>query len=229
MRKFVIADIHGCHRALMQCFQRSKFNYTKDLLIVLGDVVDRGPDTSKCIEELMQVQHLVYVCGNHDICALAWLRDGWVSDEWLSEGGDTTIASYKKCPKLIVLHRHFFDIAKYYYVDDNRMFIHGGFSLDTPIENQNPYDFLQNRTLRKIAFKNATSRIRLSKYREVFVGHYSTTSKNIDKPIKLCEVWFMNQGSGYPNGRLTIMNIDTHRYWQSDTMDAIYPIKKGEI
>ena len=38
MKTFVIGDIHGAYKALLQCFERSGFDYEKDHLIVLGDV-----------------------------------------------------------------------------------------------------------------------------------------------------------------------------------------------
>jgi len=34
-----MGDIHGSFKALKQCLQRSKFNYQKDRLIVLGDII----------------------------------------------------------------------------------------------------------------------------------------------------------------------------------------------
>ena len=40
MRTLVLADIHGGHRALLQCFERSSFEYENDQLIFLGDATD---------------------------------------------------------------------------------------------------------------------------------------------------------------------------------------------
>jgi serine/threonine protein phosphatase 1 len=40
MRTFAIGDIHGAYKAMMQCFERSGFDYKKDHLIVMGDVCD---------------------------------------------------------------------------------------------------------------------------------------------------------------------------------------------
>jgi len=53
MRTLAIGDIHGNYKALMQCFERSKFDENKYRLIVLGDVYDSFPDSSKCVEQLM--------------------------------------------------------------------------------------------------------------------------------------------------------------------------------
>ena len=57
MKKFVIGDIHGAYGALVQVLQRSKFDYKKDLLITLGDIVDGGKDSYKCVEELLKIEN----------------------------------------------------------------------------------------------------------------------------------------------------------------------------
>jgi len=49
MKTFVIGDIHGAYKALIQCLKRSKFDYDRDRLICLGDVVDGYPETKECI------------------------------------------------------------------------------------------------------------------------------------------------------------------------------------
>lgn len=40
MKAYAIGDIHGAYKALIQCFERSKSDYSKDRLIVMGDIVD---------------------------------------------------------------------------------------------------------------------------------------------------------------------------------------------
>ncbi|NJK86327.1 MAG: hypothetical protein HC906_10500 [Bacteroidales bacterium] len=43
-RTFVIGDIHGAFKALVQCLERSEFDYEHDKLICLGDVCDGWPE-----------------------------------------------------------------------------------------------------------------------------------------------------------------------------------------
>ena len=52
MKTFAIGDIHGAYKALVQCLERSKFDYDNDRLIVMGDVVDGYPDVKRCFDEL---------------------------------------------------------------------------------------------------------------------------------------------------------------------------------
>ena len=55
MRLFVIGDIHGAYKSLLQCFERSGFDYLKDRLFVLGDVCDGYIEVRQCIEELFKI------------------------------------------------------------------------------------------------------------------------------------------------------------------------------
>ena len=55
MRTLVCGDIHGAHRALLQCFEKSSFDYEKDKLICLGDVADGWSEVPECFDELLKV------------------------------------------------------------------------------------------------------------------------------------------------------------------------------
>ena len=52
MNRFCIGDIHGNYQALLEVMSKSNFDYVKDKLIVLGDVVDGHPCTKEVIDEL---------------------------------------------------------------------------------------------------------------------------------------------------------------------------------
>ena len=55
MRTFVIGDIHGAYKALLECLELSKFKKNNDRLICLGDVCDRGRQVKECIDELLTI------------------------------------------------------------------------------------------------------------------------------------------------------------------------------
>ena len=62
-RTLAIGDIHGGHRAMMQCLERSEFNYKKDRLISLGDGADGWSGVVECIEELHKIKNLFILLG----------------------------------------------------------------------------------------------------------------------------------------------------------------------
>ena len=81
-RQFVIGDIHGAYRALIQCMERARFDRDTDSLICLGDVCDGWPETRRCVDELLTIPNLVYVLGNHDTWLLKWMKTGDVENIW---------------------------------------------------------------------------------------------------------------------------------------------------
>ena len=95
MKTFVIGDIHGNLVGLKKCLQSSRFDYKNDRLIALGDVCDRGVNVAQCIEELLKIKNCVYIIGNHDLMTLDWAVNGVQRKEWLSQGGQLTIESYR--------------------------------------------------------------------------------------------------------------------------------------
>ena len=94
MKTFIVGDIHGAYKALLQCFDRSGFDRETDRLIVIGDVCNGYPEVQQCIDELLKVKHCDFVIGNHDMWALGWALRGDKPEIWTSQGGDRTIASY---------------------------------------------------------------------------------------------------------------------------------------
>ena len=95
-KTFVIGDIHGSYRALLQCLEKSQFNYLEDHLICLGDVADGWPETRESIDELLKIKNLKYILGNHDFWTLNWMETGYPEQGWIDQGGIATINSYTK-------------------------------------------------------------------------------------------------------------------------------------
>lgn len=64
-RLFVVGDLHGCYNELMQQLSIVDFNFNNDLLISVGDLVDRGKDSLKCLE-LVKEPWFKAIRGNHE-------------------------------------------------------------------------------------------------------------------------------------------------------------------
>jgi serine/threonine protein phosphatase 1 len=216
MKTFVIGDIHGAYKALMQCLELSQFDPAKDSLICLGDVCDRGVQVKECIDVLMAIPRCVYILGNHDAWALNWAMEGKVPVAWIEQGGDLTIASYLGKP-MPGAHMQFLSDAKYYYIYRNKLFVHGGFDAETPLEKTQKEVFLWDRGLltRAREIQPSYPDYKFGTYDEVFVGHTPTISFGKTEPKKFCNVWALDTGAGW-GAPLTIMDVDTHEFWQSD-------------
>ena len=223
-RSFVLGDIHGAYRALIQCFERSGFDRDEDELICLGDVCDGWPETKRCIDELLRVKNLIYILGNHDTWLLQWMKTGEIENIWYVQGGEASIHSYTG--KLIPPeHVAFLEKAKPYHILGNSLFVHAGIDPSARLEKQSNDIFLWDRALARKALNHFVKgeQMKLSSFDEIYVGHTPTT---YGAPVRACEVWLMDTGAGW-SGQLSIMAIGTKEYFVSDRVPDLYPGIQG--
>jgi bis(5'-nucleosyl)-tetraphosphatase (symmetrical) len=72
MATWVIGDIHGCWQTLQALLQRIEWLPGRDSLWLVGDLVNRGPDSLEVLRWAKEHdEHLVAVLGNHDLHLLA--------------------------------------------------------------------------------------------------------------------------------------------------------------
>jgi serine/threonine protein phosphatase 1 len=83
---YVVGDIHGCYNQLQKELDRVGFNVAIDRLFSVGDIVDRGPESFKCLE-LFSKGWFHPVLGNHEILMLDTIMDGEYDDMWVNNGG----------------------------------------------------------------------------------------------------------------------------------------------
>lgn len=83
---WVVGDIHGCFSMLMKRLRECRFDPQQDLLVSVGDLIDRGPDSLGCLA-LLRESWMTAVRGNHEQMALD-ARASSQSTLWLMNGGD---------------------------------------------------------------------------------------------------------------------------------------------
>ncbi len=238
MKTFVIGDIHGAHLALVQCLERSKFDYENDRLIVLGDVCDGWPFVKDCFDELLKIKNLVYLIGNHDEWARTYYQEfnlygiAYADPLWTKQGGLMTLASYQN-EKMPNAHLNLLNQALYYFEDEynGRVFVHAGIDPNQRVMDRQDKELLVwDRQLLKSAWAKRFSKpdYKFGGWNEIFVGHTTTLWFKSDcvEPLHLCNVWALDTGAGW-SGKLTIMNVDNKVYWQSDHTSILYPDIKG--
>lgn len=104
-RLYAIGDVHGrldLFRALIKRLEADAVGRGKmpTRLIVLGDLIDRGPHSRNVLELVMRMQlqnddHFVVLRGNHEEMLLASAEgDASAQRLWLANGGDATLRSY---------------------------------------------------------------------------------------------------------------------------------------
>jgi serine/threonine protein phosphatase 1 len=240
MRTLCVGDIHGSYKGLMQVLERSSFDYKEDQLICLGDVADSWPDVVECFEELMKMDNLIFIRGNHDEWLLEWFRSNIAKGTWLSQGGKASLDSYMKLDNLANIankHRKFIESSVYHYVDkQNRLYVHGGFNWHLPLDEWIASELMWDRHAFETASMWESHKVThptdkpgyFKQFNEVFVGHTATNNNRNwrlgrhDEPMHVANMWNLDQGAGWA-GRLSIIDVDTKEFWQSDNSHLLYP------
>lgn len=242
MRKFVLGDVHGGLKAIHQVLERANVT-NNDTLIFLGDFVDGWSESPAVLDfliELQKKQPCIFIRGNHDELLLDWLLGNNENiDEklWFQHGGEATVKSYQNIDaETKEKHIDFLKSLQDYYLDDeNRLFIHAGFTNMKGVEHEffKPL-FYWDRTLWEtaLAIDNQLSKdaitypLRLKIYNEIFIGHTPVTKINQTIPVNKACVWNVDTGAAF-KGKLTIMDVDTKEFWQSDALPELYPNENG--
>lgn len=238
-RIFVIGDIHGAYKALNQVLDRANLK-KDDRLIFLGDYVDGWSESSKVIQRLIELSNThdcLFIRGNHDALFQEWLETKTENRLWLRNGGGSTIASYNKFSKAELDKHHMFlsNLQNYYIDDDQRLFVHGGFTkLSGPKNEYYDYVFYWDRTLWETAVATDPNLAkddprfpeRFTHFKEIFIGHTPVTRLGETKPFKALNVWNADTGAGF-DGPLSMLEVNTKEVIQSDPVKELYPNEQG--
>jgi len=123
-------------------------------------------------------------------------------------------------------HADFFKYQNRYYKDgENNIFVHGGFIRTLTVNNTPRDTMMWDRKLWDSALSANSTKTQLKfaeEVNQVFIGHTTTLFWDSDKPMKADKVWNIDTGAG-GGGKLTIMNVDTNEYFQSDLVPDLYP------
>lgn len=103
--KYVMSDLHGRYDKYREMLGKIEFKDT-DLLFILGDVCDRGPDGVKILLDMMERKNVIPIMGNHDLFLLSVgqmvmeMTDSeqvMASEEyadWMNNGGSYTLKAF---------------------------------------------------------------------------------------------------------------------------------------
>lgn len=142
-RIFAIGDIHGCLvelKFLLSHVEETQKLTPADLVVFIGDYIDRGPDSKGVIEYLMAFQqrftNTIFLRGNHEDMFLSYLGlPGTLGEVFLPNGGVETLASYGIAPdtspeEIINLmptaHYSFFLNLESYVITPEFVLVHAG-------------------------------------------------------------------------------------------------------
>ena len=64
-RDFVVGDVHGCFTSVAAALREARFSSARDRLLCVGDLVDRGPESARCLG-FLRLPWVHAVRGNHE-------------------------------------------------------------------------------------------------------------------------------------------------------------------
>jgi serine/threonine protein phosphatase 1 len=212
----------------------------KDTLIFLGDYVDGWSQSPQVIDFLIGLKtthNCVFIRGNHDELLRTWLDESKDNLLWYKHGGEATVLAYADVSVATKLkHIEFlYALEDFHLDDDNRLFIHAGFTNMNGIDFEYfPKLFYWDRTLWETALAlDKTMKTddllypkRFTLYKEIYIGHTPTTRIDKTIPVQMACVWNLDTGAAF-KGPLTIMDVDTKEFWQSEPLPSLYPNEKG--
>lgn len=168
---YAVSDIHGEFDAYIRLLRKLALR-PGDTLYVLGDVVDRGPDGIRVLQDMMGRGNVVPVLGNHEFimaCCLRFLNteiteealarfrpeDVQALSDWLSNGGEPTMRAFRALSPGD--RREVMDyLGEFRLYEEVRaggrdyVLVHAGienFSPEKPLEDYSPADFLEGRDI----------------------------------------------------------------------------------
>lgn len=221
-RVFVFGDIHGTFRELKKLLNyiEKKCNLNEeDLLIFVGDYIDRGRESRDVIDLLINLKnkHHNTIClkGNHEDMLIDFLTgDGMCGEYYLENGGKNFFRSYKLNPKakppellneLPEEHLEFLNSLDRFVVLDDYIIVHAGFNPLKDMTTQENKDifWIRDEFLNNVHYFNKT----------IVFGHTVMKKVFIDLPYRIG----IDTGLVY-GGKLTCIELTTKK---------IYQLKKG--
>lgn len=111
---YAMSDLHGEYEKYLAMLEKIKFSQ-EDTLYLLGDLVDRGPEPVKILQDIMQRPNVYPLLGNHEVMAVYILKqllvevteetisqvDAYLMENimlWQRNGGGVTLEQFQALP-----------------------------------------------------------------------------------------------------------------------------------
>lgn len=229
-RVLAIGDVHGMYEKLIKLMDKIRFNPDEDLLIFLGDYIDRGPDPGRCLQYIFALQQQypdVVVClmGNHEVMMSSYFMqkrgsyNNLIVDyagSWLDNGGLETLKQLDEMDadtKEELLQWVMNLPVKYQYQD--YFFCHAGVDPDVTLAVQNEFDMLWRRQQWWEQYKGEETLV---------VGHtpvqkvmkLTGKERRTPKPLFLANhVIMCDTGAYMSGGKLSCVDVLAGKVWQA--------------
>ena len=208
---FVVGDIHGCYGTVMQQLSEAGFDPRVDRLLCVGDLVDRGPASARCLQ-LVHEPWFHAVWGNHEDLMLRALHASPRSSDyrlWMLNGGDWAQgADPRTLAEAIRSHAASASLAMEVPVDGQRV---GLVHAEVPGNDWGAWSSRLSPEDREQAIWGRSTIMEVLRGHPappvtgidlVFFGHTPLTS-----PVRLSNRVYLDTGAGYPGGEPIVLKL----------------------
>lgn len=180
--RYVVSDIHGCVNTLKSLLKTIAFSKA-DELYILGDYVDRGPDSKGVIDFIMNLEEAGYqvfsLIGNHEHMLYEEIKN----EVW-PPGVPETLKSFgvKHNNEIPTKYVNWINNLKYRFEIDHFILVHAGFSFNSKNPFDDKHDSLWVRDwYKKLDKEWLGNRIIIHGHTPIFTQQINQMVKDLDK------------------------------------------------
>jgi len=151
MDLLVIGDVHGCYHTFRKLLD-SYWDPEKEMLIQLGDLIDRGKNTAQTLQFAWKLKkrhgrHVIFLKGNHELELLEHYING-PNRNWLRQCGHETLERLSKSNIHVSEAAEWINVLPLYWENEHVFISHAGISAaaDDPLNEFDPNGILWNRS-----------------------------------------------------------------------------------
>lgn len=213
-RRIVVGDIHGCAKTFQKLITDQVRPDGEDVLILLGDYINKGPDSKGVLDFLLvlktRVKKLIALRGNHEQNLLDGLKYPWDEIAFRNRGGLATIESFgvEHIHNIPEKYISFIAGMPYYHEAGEFLIVHAGLNFDLEDPFRDDYSMLNIRQM-DVEPEKVGNRILIH-------GHTPVPWKTIQEKIgngKIDVEYNLDAGCVYPEyedyGRLVALDLDS--------------------
>ncbi len=183
-------------------------------MVPLGDYVDRGPNSPRVIDRLLELRSLCHVeplLGNHEIMMQAAIQDPSQLDFWLYSGGQATLEAYGgDLSNIPECHLEFFQSCQRYVELEDHFFVHANFTPHLPLDKQPDFALFWEHLSAHLPQPHVSGKTGI-------VGH---TPQRDGRILRLDHLICIDTYC-YGGGWLTAFQLENDRVWQADNSGHI--------
>jgi Predicted phosphohydrolases len=219
-RILVASDIHGYGELLRMLLNASNFNPNRDLLVLLGDYIDRGPRSPQTVAFIRELKEegAVVLKGNHEEMPI--YHGGSIPKFMLAmQDNDTTLGQYialgKRFENVLQSDMTFLSNLPIKLETQDYLFVHAGINPNKPMVDQTQEEILDIRYLDDYEGVGWWEKPH-SLEKTVVFGHTGTSwmGKNLG------EVYFGHKVIGidtecWRGGKLSLLELPSRKVYQA--------------